>query len=47
MRPGCRGNPEMEVGDIIGLQTLCAPMESNTMILVDEITFDGFYRRKR
>lgn len=35
-----RGNPEMEVGDIIGLQTLYTD-EMDTLILVDEITFDG------
>ena len=35
-----RGNPEMEVGDIIGLQTLYTD-EMNALILVDEITFDG------
>lgn len=35
-----RGNPEMEVGDIIGLQTQYTD-EMNAMILVDEITFNG------
>ena len=35
-----RGNPEMEVGDIIGLQTAYTP-EMDALILVDEITFDG------
>lgn len=35
-----RGNPEMEVGDIIGLQTLYTD-EMDALILVDEITFDG------
>ena len=35
-----RGNPEMEVGDIIGLQTLYTD-EIDALILVDEITFDG------
>lgn len=35
-----RGNPEMEVGDIIGLQTPYTS-EMNALILVDEITFNG------
>lgn len=35
-----RGNPETEVGDIIGLQTLYTD-EMDALILVDEITFDG------
>ena len=35
-----RGNPEMEVGDIIGLQTAYTP-EMDALILVDEITFNG------
>jgi len=35
-----RGNPEMEVGDIIGLQTLYTS-EMDALILVDEITFNG------
>lgn len=35
-----RGNPEMEAGDIIGLQTLYTD-EMDALILVDEITFDG------
>lgn len=35
-----RGNPEMEVGDIIGLQTFYTD-EMDALILVDEITFDG------
>lgn len=35
-----RGNPEMEVGNIIGLQTLYTD-EMDALILVDEITFDG------
>lgn len=35
-----RGNPEMEVGDIIGLQTLYTD-EMDAVILVDEITFNG------
>lgn len=35
-----RGNPEMEVGDIIGLQTLYTP-EMDGLVLVDEITFNG------
>ena len=35
-----RGNPEMEVGDIIGLQTLYTD-EMDALILMDEITFDG------
>lgn len=35
-----RGNPEMEVGDIIGLQTLYTD-EMDALILVDEITFNG------
>lgn len=35
-----RGNPEMEVGDIIGLQALYTD-EMDALILVDEITFDG------
>ena len=34
------GNPEMEVGDIIGLQTAYTP-EMDALILVDEITFNG------
>ena len=40
-----RGNPEMEVGDIIGLQTLYTD-EMDALILVDEITFDGSLRGK-
>lgn len=35
-----RGNPEMEVGDIIGLQTQYTD-EMDALILVDEITFNG------
>lgn len=35
-----RGNPELEVGDIIGLQTLYTS-EMDALILVDEITFNG------
>lgn len=35
-----RGNPEMEVGDVIGLQTLYTA-EMDALILVDEITFNG------
>lgn len=35
-----RGNPEMEVGDIIGLQTRYTD-EMDALILVDEITFNG------
>lgn len=35
-----RGNPEMEVGDIIGLQTSYTP-EMDALVLVDEITFNG------
>lgn len=35
-----RGNPELEVGDIIGLQTLYTA-EMDALILVDEITFNG------
>ena len=35
-----RGNPEMEVGDIIGLQTLYTD-EMDALILVDEIIFNG------
>lgn len=35
-----RGNPELEVGDIIGLQTLYTD-EMDALILVDEISFDG------
>ena len=35
-----RGNPEMEVGDIIGLQTNYTD-EMDALILVDSITFDG------
>ena len=35
-----RGNPEMEVGDIIGLQTRYTN-EMDALILVDEITFNG------
>lgn len=40
-----RGNPEMEVGDIIGLQTLYTD-EMDALILVDEITFDGYLSGK-
>lgn len=35
-----RGNPEMEAGDIIGLQTSYTP-EMDALVLVDEITFNG------
>lgn len=35
-----RGNPELEVGDIIGLQTRYTP-QMDAIILVDEITFNG------
>lgn len=35
-----RGNPEVEVGDVIGLQTLYTD-EMNALVLVDEITFNG------
>lgn len=35
-----RGNPEMEVGDIIGLQTRYTD-EMDALILVDEISFNG------
>lgn len=35
-----RGNPEMEVGDIIGLQTRYTN-EMDALILVDEISFNG------
>ena len=35
-----RGNPELEVGDVIGLQTLYTD-EMDALILVDEITFNG------
>lgn len=35
-----RGNPELEVGDIIGLQTMYTG-EMNALVLVDEITFNG------
>ena len=35
-----RGNPELEVGDIIGLQTMFTD-EMDALILVDEISFDG------
>lgn len=35
-----RGNPELEVGDIIGLQTLYTD-EMDALILVDKITFNG------
>lgn len=35
-----RGNPELEVGDIIGLQTKYTD-ELNALVLVDEITFNG------
>lgn len=35
-----RGNPELEVGDIIGLQTRYTD-EMDALILVDEITFNG------
>ena len=35
-----RGNPELEVGDIIGLQTLYTN-EMDALVLVDEITFNG------
>ncbi len=35
-----RGNPELEVGDIIGLQTKYTD-ELDALVLVDEITFNG------
>lgn len=35
-----RGNPEMEVGDIIGLQTMFTD-EIDGLVLVDEISFNG------
>lgn len=35
-----RGNPELEVGDVIGLQTLYTS-EMDALILVDEISFNG------
>lgn len=35
-----RGNPEIEVGDVIGLQTLYTG-EMDALVLVDEISFDG------
>lgn len=35
-----RGNPEIEVGDIIGLQTLYTN-EMDALVLVDEISFNG------
>lgn len=35
-----RGNPELEVGDIIGLQTMYTD-EMNALILVDGISFNG------
>ena len=35
-----RGNPELETGDIIGLQTKHTG-EMDALILVDEITYDG------
>lgn len=35
-----RGNPELEVGDIIGLQTRYTD-EMDALVLVDEIDFDG------
>lgn len=35
-----RGNPEIEVGDIIGLQTLYTG-EMDALVLVDEISFNG------
>ena len=35
-----RGNPELEVGDIIGLQTMYTD-EMDALVLVDEITFNG------
>lgn len=40
-----RGNPEMEVGDFIGLQTLYTS-EMDALILVDEIIFNGSLRGK-
>ena len=40
-----RGNPELEVGDFIGLQTLYTS-EMDALILVDEITFNGSLRGK-
>ena len=35
-----RGNPELEAGDIIGLQTLYTD-NIDALILVDEIKFNG------
>ena len=35
-----RGNPELETGDVIGLQTRFTP-EIDALVLVDEITFNG------
>lgn len=40
-----RGNPELEVGDIIGLQTAFTD-EMNALVLVDELTFNGALRGK-
>lgn len=40
-----RGNPEMEAGDIIGLQTAYTP-EMDALVLVDEITFNGSLKGK-
>lgn len=40
-----RGNPELEVGDVIGLQTAFT-REIDAMILVDEISFRGFLSGK-
>ena len=37
-----RGNPELETGDIIGLQTLYTP-EMDALVLVDEISFNGAF----
>lgn len=40
-----RGNPELETGDVIGLETMYTK-EMDTLILTDEITFNGSLRGK-
>lgn len=40
-----RGNPELEVGDVIGLQTRYTD-EMDALVLTDEITFNGSLRGK-
>lgn len=40
-----RGNPELECGDIIGLQTMYTPVVKG-LVLTDEITYNGALRGK-